>query len=59
MSIMAFELPIMEMAFAPSEFEFSVFNLAIDCQFKIVTLEIDSQFEFEIPLLKATLGHRI
>ena len=37
MSIMAFELPIMEMAFALSEFEFKVFTLAIDVQFRIVT----------------------
>ena len=37
MSIMAFELPIMEIAFAHSEFEFKVFTLAIDVQFKIVT----------------------
>ena len=27
--------------FALSEFEFKVFTLAIDCQFRIVTLEID------------------
>jgi len=38
MSIMAFELPIMEMAFALSEFEFKVFTLEIDFQFRIVTL---------------------
>ena len=37
MSIMAFELLIMEMAFALSEFEFKVFTLAIDFQFRIVT----------------------
>ena len=37
MSVMAFELPIMEMAFALSEFEFKVFTLAIDFQFRIVT----------------------
>ena len=37
MSIMAFELPIMEITFALSEFEFKVFTLAIDFQFKIVT----------------------
>ena len=37
MSIMAFELPIMEMAFALNEFEFKVFTLAIDFQFRIVT----------------------
>ena len=37
MSIMAFELPIMEMAFALSEFEFKVFTLEIDFQFRIVT----------------------
>ena len=37
MSIMAFELPIMEMAFALSEFEFKVFTLAIDFQSRIVT----------------------
>ena len=37
MSIMAFELPIMKMAFALSEIEFKVFTLAIDFQFKIVT----------------------
>ena len=52
MSIMAFELPIMEMPFALSEFEFKVFTLAIDFQFRIVT------FEFEFSLLMATLGHR-
>ena len=36
---MAFELPIMEMAFALSEFElnFKFFTLAIDFQFRIVT----------------------
>ena len=34
---MAFELPIMETAFALSEFEFKVFTLAIDFQFKIFT----------------------
>ena len=34
---MAFELPIMETAFALSEFEFKVFTLAIDFQFRIVT----------------------
>ena len=37
MSIMAFELPVMEMAFALSEFEFKGFTLAIDFQFRIVT----------------------
>ena len=37
MSIMAFELPIMEMAFAVSECEFKVFTVAIDFQFRIVT----------------------
>ena len=37
MSIMAFELPVVEMAFALSEFEFKVFTLAIDFQFRIVT----------------------
>ena len=37
MSIMAFELLIMEMTFAHSEFEFKVFTLAIDFQFRIVT----------------------
>ena len=37
MSIMAFELPIVEMAFALSEFELKVFTLAIDLQFRIVT----------------------
>ena len=37
MSIMAFELPIMEMAFARSEFEFKVFTLEVDFQFRIVT----------------------
>ena len=35
MSIMAFELPIMEMAFALREFE--VFTQEIDFQFRIVT----------------------
>ena len=34
---MGFELPIMEMDFALSEFEFKVFTLAIDFQFRIVT----------------------
>ena len=33
MSIMAFELPIMEMAFALSECELKVFTLEIDFQF--------------------------
>ena len=37
MSIIAFELPIMEMAFALIEFELKVFTLAIDFQFRIVT----------------------
>ena len=37
MLIMAFELTIMEMAFALSEFEFKVLTLAIDFQFRIVT----------------------
>ena len=37
MSIMAFELPIMEMGFEISEFEFKVFTLAIDFQFRTVT----------------------
>ena len=37
MPIMAFELPIMEMTFALSEFKFKVFTLEIDFQFKIVT----------------------
>ena len=36
---MAFELPIMEMDFALSKFEFKVFTLAIDFQFRIVTFE--------------------
>ena len=34
---MAFELPIMETAFALSEFEFIVFTLAIDLQSRIDT----------------------
>ena len=37
MPIMAFELPIMEMAFTLGEFELKVFILAIDFQFRIVT----------------------
>ena len=37
MSIMAFELPIVEVAFALSEFELRVFPLAIDLQVRIVT----------------------
>ena len=37
MSIMAFEFPIMEMNFALSEFEFKVFTLEIDFQFRIFT----------------------
>ena len=37
MSVMAFKLPIMEMAFALSKFELKVFTLAIDFQFRIVT----------------------
>ena len=37
MSIMAFELLIVEMAFALSQFELKVFTLAIDFQFRIVT----------------------
>ena len=46
---MAFELPIMEMAFALSEFEFEVFTLAIDFQFRTVTfgnrfLKLSSHF---------------
>ena len=36
MSIMAFELPIMEMAFALSDIKFKFFTLAIDFQFRIV-----------------------
>jgi len=36
MSIMAFEFPIMEMDFALSEFEFKVFTLEIDFQFRVV-----------------------
>ena len=54
---MAFELPIMETAFALSEFEFKVFTLAIDFQLRIITfgnrfLNLSSHF------LMATLGHR-
>ena len=37
MSIMSFELAIMEMAFALSEFEFKVFTLDIDFQFTSFT----------------------
>ena len=37
MSIMAFGFPIMEMNFALSEFEFKVFTLEIDFQFRIFT----------------------
>ena len=37
MSIMAFEFPIMEMNFALREFEFKVFTLEIDFQFRIFT----------------------
>ena len=53
MSIMAFELPIMEMAFALSEFEFKVFTLAIDFQFRIVTfgnrfLNLSSHFKWPL-----------
>ena len=49
MSIMAFELLIMEMAFALSEFEFKVFPLAIDFQFRIISfanrfLNLNSHF---------------
>ena len=47
MSIMAFELPIMETAFALSQFEFQVFTLAIDFQFRIVTFW-KPIFEFEL-----------
>ena len=36
MLIMAFELPIVEMAFALREFELKVFTSAIDFQFRIV-----------------------
>ena len=58
MSIMAFVLPIMEMAIALSEFEFKVFTLAIDFQFRIVTFG-NRIFGFEFSLLLATLDHRI
>ena len=58
MSIMAFELPMMEMAFALSEFEFKVFTLAIDFKFRIVTFG-NRIFGFEFSLLLATLDHRI
>ena len=57
MPIMAFELLVMEMPFVLSEFEFKVFTLAIDFQFRIDTfgnhfLNLSSHF------LMATLGHR-
>ena len=39
MSIMAFEFPILEMDFVLGEFEFQVFTLEIDFQFRIVTFE--------------------
>ena len=48
----------MEMAFALSEFEFKIFTLAIDFQFRIVTYFWKSIFEFEFSLLMATLGQR-
>ena len=47
---MAFELPIMETAFALSEFEFKVFTLAIDFQFRIVTFR-NGFFNFILELL--------
>ena len=47
---MAFELPIMETAFALSEFEFKVFTLAIDFQFRIVTFG-NGFFNFILELL--------
>ena len=37
MSIMAFEFPILEMDFVLSEFEFKVFTLEIDFQFRILS----------------------
>ena len=45
MSIMAFELPIMEMAFALTEFKFKVFHfrnrLSVYRSLKLLLLEID------------------
>ena len=59
MSIMAFELPIMEMAFALGEFEFKVHSrnrLSVYRSLKLLLLE--SIFEFEFSLLMATFNHR-
>ena len=57
MSIMALEFPIMEMNFALSEFEFKVFTLEIDFQFRILTS--GNRFSnLNVLLLMATLGHR-
>ena len=57
MSIMAFEFPIMEMNFALCEFEFKVFTLEIDFQFRILTS--GNRFSnLNVLLLMATLGHR-
>ena len=57
MSIMAFELPIIEIDFALSEFKFKVFTVEIDFQFTIFTFG-NRFFQFELSLLMATLGHR-
>ena len=57
MSIMAFEFSLIEMNFALSEFEFKVFTLEIDFQFRILTS--GNRFSnLNVLLLMATLGHR-
>ena len=56
MSIRAFELLVMEMAFAFSESEFKVFTLAIDFQFRIVNFG-NRFLNFSSHFLMATLGH--
>ena len=58
MSIMALEFQIMEMNFAFNEFEFKVFTLEIDFQFRILTS--GNRFSnLNVLLLMATRGHRI
>ena len=54
---MAFEFPIMEMNFALGEFEFKVFTLEIDFQFRILTSG-NRFFNLIFLLFMATLGHR-
>ena len=44
MPIMAFEFPILEMDFVLSEFEFKLFTLEIDFQFRILIQTLGKAF---------------